>query len=356
MAFTNYNRAILGPLTTTFTPPPPCTIAVGLCSTCDVAWWGQTCAPKTVQDDPNCWPTTTAAAPEPSQMLYGWGFYSPGLVCPAGYTSACTAIAGQTSGWKVQYLMQPAETFVGCCPTGFHCDNYRGQTCVLRTTSITLPTVTCQGGSSNHFGFTTVPNSAIKILNLYAPMIQLAWKSTDLTDSTATTTSAPTSSPASYSTPHAPPTGTETGESQNQTEDSSGITTGAIAGIAVGTALGMLLLLGAAFLLWRHRRRSRHAGMSVPSGPSSAPPSLDDGGNAVTGIAGAGRGSGAGTGMGLGMGTTAWAELDSQTDAKLLKPYGPPRPIFEAPAHGHDRAEMPGAGITSVELPTERYC
>ncbi|KAL2165830.1 hypothetical protein VTG60DRAFT_3735 [Thermothelomyces hinnuleus] len=107
MAFTGHHRTILGPLTTVFTPPAPCTYAVGWCSTCDVAWWGQTCAQSSVQDDTNCWPTTMDGAPEPSQAaLYGRGFYSPGLECPEGYTTACTAIAGESSQWKVQFLME----------------------------------------------------------------------------------------------------------------------------------------------------------------------------------------------------------------------------------------------------------
>lgn len=47
----------------------------------------------------------------------GWGFYSPGLVCPHGYTSACTATAGGDAQWPVQFEMLEGETAVGCCPT-----------------------------------------------------------------------------------------------------------------------------------------------------------------------------------------------------------------------------------------------
>ncbi|KAK0733518.1 hypothetical protein B0T26DRAFT_745553 [Lasiosphaeria miniovina] len=94
------SRPILGPLTTTFTPPAPCLVPVGQCTTCTVAWNGQECAPSSgtfAQDAETCWPATTNGVPKVTLPFAGWGFYSPGLVCPVGYTSACTAIAGVKS-------------------------------------------------------------------------------------------------------------------------------------------------------------------------------------------------------------------------------------------------------------------
>jgi hypothetical protein len=77
--------------------------------------------------------------------------------------------------------MKPDETFVGCCPTGFGCDNLNGQTCIMRAKSTILPTVSCETGASNNFGFTTLPNEEVTNLSLYAPMIQLAFQSSDRT-------------------------------------------------------------------------------------------------------------------------------------------------------------------------------
>ncbi|KAK4125801.1 hypothetical protein N657DRAFT_642552 [Parathielavia appendiculata] len=274
MAFTGEERTILGPLTTVFTPPAPCTIAVGFCSTCDVAWLGQTCAPTTVQDDPSCWPTTTAGAPEPGRPLYGWGFYSPGLECPAGYTSACSAIAGKTSGWKVQYLMEPEETFVGCCPTGFNCDNLNGQTCRHVATSTTLPTVSCESGSSNNFGFTTLPAAKVSALHLYAPMIQLAWKATDRPDFDITS-SAGTSGPTTTSPPTTASTATNTPLNEPPTSTGPPLSNGAVAGIAVGSAALFLLIMAAAVFVWRRRRRNSNSNSSTGNDlfPSDVPPS-----------------------------------------------------------------------------------
>lgn len=45
------------------------------------------------------------------------GFYSPGLYCPSGYTGVCSATAGGSSDWPVEYSMLQGETALGCCPT-----------------------------------------------------------------------------------------------------------------------------------------------------------------------------------------------------------------------------------------------
>lgn len=147
----NQPRTILGPLTTIFTPPTSCG---NLCFSSVgtkymTGWRGQSClstflngmvsfgplkseiAPKSpsppstrakvlliVQvDATQCWPPTTAGASYPSLPFYGRGFYSPGLVCPHGYTSACTATANALADWPVQFEMLEGETAVGCCPT-----------------------------------------------------------------------------------------------------------------------------------------------------------------------------------------------------------------------------------------------
>ncbi len=68
--------------------------------------------------DTNCWPPRAATVASTGQDLVeaGWGFYSPGLVCPAGYVSACSATAGGSSDWQPQWSLTSGETAVGCCP------------------------------------------------------------------------------------------------------------------------------------------------------------------------------------------------------------------------------------------------
>lgn len=121
---TQQARIILGPLTTTFTPRPACTQVATSCDTCLEAWQAQTCSGignslAFLQDDASCWPPLSgeAAASQFTLPLLGYGFYSPGLICPSGYTSACSATAGGASDWHVEYSMVAGETAVGCCPT-----------------------------------------------------------------------------------------------------------------------------------------------------------------------------------------------------------------------------------------------
>lgn len=161
-------RTILGSLTTTFTAPTSCAyLGVGYVGNDLVGWEGQvrpliqhqkpapgTCtvyrhipiyapAPGAVNgpdvasahslthtlqkcdsgsddgllDNQACWPGTTAGAAYPDTPFSGWGFYSPGLVCPAGHSSACTATASGEADWPVQFALEAGETAVGCCPT-----------------------------------------------------------------------------------------------------------------------------------------------------------------------------------------------------------------------------------------------
>jgi hypothetical protein len=116
----------LGPLTTTFTPAAACTLAVGAGrgglfgggGDKDVAYLGQACSRGKAFDDTSCWPATSKGAEEQEAPLHGWGYYSPGLHCPVGYATACSATGGSGggSGWPVQFKLRDGETAVGCCP------------------------------------------------------------------------------------------------------------------------------------------------------------------------------------------------------------------------------------------------
>lgn len=120
MAQTGVAGVLLGPLTTTWTMPQSCSIFMPGCSTCDNAYNGQSCNPTSggqVMDNTACWPPASSGVASPTWPFVGWGFYSPGLACPAGYTSACTAVYGQRPPWSTQFSLVPSETAIGCCPT-----------------------------------------------------------------------------------------------------------------------------------------------------------------------------------------------------------------------------------------------
>ncbi|KAK3324409.1 hypothetical protein B0T19DRAFT_464435 [Cercophora scortea] len=253
---TDRSRTILGPLTTTFTPSPACTVAVALCKTCNVAWLGQTCVATGAQDATECWPPTSAGAPPPSATVNGWGFYSPGTLCPSGYASACTATAGaETPGWDIQFKMLADETAVGCCPSGYTCGNLNGQTCVLSVASTVMPTVTCRSGVSDGFDFMTLPADGV---NVFAPMIQINFKSSDLaSDTQATSTTGTTTGTTSVAI---------TSQTASPVAKQPAISTGAIAGIAIGAALLVIGIIVAAILVWRKKRRGTSNNIPLTGG------------------------------------------------------------------------------------------
>ncbi|KAK0732005.1 hypothetical protein B0H67DRAFT_474827 [Lasiosphaeris hirsuta] len=315
----------LGPLTTTFTPPAACTVAVGAVdggllgllggAVPSIAFLGQSCSRGKGVDATTCWPPTSSGAQARSAPpLNGWGFYSPGVHCPAGYATACSATGGSGggSGWPVQFRLLDGETAVGCCPSGYGCGNINGQTCTMIATSTTVPTVTCDGTKSGDFAFQTVPDAeaSITAFSLFAPMIQINWQSSDRAQADSTTTEAgaaagstatatnptrtgvnqpvetsgtqtidtavslvPTlETDGSQSQPHGTSTGTGTGtaepgrtegastdaEQPEPTDSGNGLATTTKVGLGIGGAVAALaLVIGTVMYVWR-RRRSSH--------------------------------------------------------------------------------------------------
>jgi hypothetical protein len=287
--------------------------------------------------------------------------------------------------------MEAEETFVGCCPEGFKCDNLQGQTCLMRAKSTQFPTISCEGGSSNNFGFTTLPNRAVTAMNLYAPMIQIAWKASDRPETstlssatTGVTTSAPTTTvPNSTSTPDSPAPVTS----------EPSISTGVIVGIAIGAAALFLLTLAAAIFIWRRRRHNNHLGgggiggdKPSDSGSNSLPyaalradsPGIIDTKHYYTGgVMEMGQGHERVEAPSEGC-TPVEAPVQGHERAEMCAskgPFAPQSSLVEAPAQGNDRAEMYAAnshpvpirgegmspppgyfqGQMPVEMPTRRY-
>lgn len=121
------SRQLLGSLTTVFTLPQECTIfaAQEESDTLRGFWAGQGCTSSEVVDTVTCWPSIDPSVLIPQGPLHGLGFYSPGLICPSSWTTACTAASllnGAPSplltgtSFKFQFPLEPGETAVGCCP------------------------------------------------------------------------------------------------------------------------------------------------------------------------------------------------------------------------------------------------
>ena len=124
----------LGPLTTTFTPPPECSTAfLYYDSVLGVnGYWGESCVSDDVKAAavtgvyasscyPEGWagPFATNYRGHPDQLAV----FSPGLHCPRGWTSACSVerqteddgpTDTQSAFWSV---LDAGETGIGCCPT-----------------------------------------------------------------------------------------------------------------------------------------------------------------------------------------------------------------------------------------------
>jgi hypothetical protein len=116
---------LLGPLTTVWTPPVTCTAMIPLCDNCQVGYMAQKCdadivGAGPVRDNTACWPPVLAKHASPTHPFNGWGFYSPGIHCPTGYTSACTTEYQKRGDWPAQFSLVEGETAIGCCPRFVH--------------------------------------------------------------------------------------------------------------------------------------------------------------------------------------------------------------------------------------------
>ncbi|KAI1127277.1 hypothetical protein F5Y10DRAFT_293065 [Nemania abortiva] len=273
-------RTNLGPLTTLFTYPAHCTVAIEDCSTCDVFWQAQTCSDNSfnaqgVQDDPQCWPARQNLDLSTGVALNGWGFYSPGISCPSGYATSCVATGTVDGGFPFQFPLLDSETAVGCCPIGFTCMYNPGldnaQTCYSIATTGSFPAAGCLSGTSIDFRYYDVPATVVETvesssvsltttvmsaITVLAPLFQINYQSTDLLRShtspaTRTATSTLTSSTTAPLSPNSPfPSPSSSTE--------TGLSSGAKAGLGVGVGIGGLLLLAVAIFLCLRRRRAPH--------------------------------------------------------------------------------------------------
>ncbi|TGJ81556.1 hypothetical protein E0Z10_g7199 [Xylaria hypoxylon] len=243
-------RTNLGPLTTntwTYT----CTEVIQQCSSCGVGWAAQTCIKGVVTDNQECWPPRATNVPATTDALLGWGVYSPGIVCPGGYTSAAAGTHGGSYNFDFDYPLTAGETAMGCCPIGGFSpiQDPRGiQTCVQfkPTTSFLVGSCGTDGPAFTPFSVGgTLDSTQYNSFSVSAPFLQVVYQASDLP-----ATSTNSSSTSSTSTPTTQPSG-----QTSEISKSSGLSTGATAGIAVGVVLGAIFIATAAFCIWRTRRR-----------------------------------------------------------------------------------------------------
>ncbi|KAI0397968.1 hypothetical protein F5Y17DRAFT_256120 [Xylariaceae sp. FL0594] len=227
----------------------------------DNGWAAQTCIVDSGKnnrptDEQDCWPPRQTGVPTTTEAVAGWGVYSPGISCPAGYTSVAASTHGVKSGFKFQFPLDVGETAIGCCPIGAYqplTDSYGHQTCVQFLPTTTFLVGTCSSNSPVYTPF-AIPgklgNATYSSFKISAPLFQMVYQATDLgpiPSSTSSSSSTPTPTPTSAS---------ETA----QKNSNRGPSAGAIAGIAIAAVLAVIIAATAGFCLWRRRRRRRLGG------------------------------------------------------------------------------------------------
>ncbi|KAH6877063.1 hypothetical protein B0T10DRAFT_193447 [Thelonectria olida] len=251
-------RTNLGPLTTEFTYPSSCRVAILSCTNCAKGWQGQTCGSnhfntQGVQDNVDCWPERSNSSISTSVALNGFGYYSPGLLCPTGYTTACQATGTSDGGFVFQFPLLQSETAVGCCPTGYKCKHNPGadvaQTCYSVATTGSFEAAQCSAGTTNDYRYVRMPAtvsevvssetsySTIRAITLFAPLFQLNHQKTDLSSSSTSETDA-----------------ADTMKPSEESSSGNGLSTGAKAGIGAGAGVVALIVIGVALLFWRKRK------------------------------------------------------------------------------------------------------
>ncbi|KAK6351541.1 hypothetical protein TWF718_004700 [Orbilia javanica] len=270
-------RNVLGPLTTTFTPNPSCTVpAIDCVGPACYAWQAQTCISGIgIVDQSFCWPSWTAGASTfgAPTALNGWGFYSPGLVCPHGHSSACSSTFGGQGNFQFQFPATAGETAVGCCPSGYFCQRTNdAQTCVFTATSTAFEGATCSDYARVPTDFiipTAITTSSddsttvigISTQTLFAPLFQLNWRSVDRSSSSSSR-----SSPASQTQTDG---ATNTGDKATGGDGGGGggLSTGAKAGIGAGVGIVALFMIGALVWFLRSKKRKGYDYGDIPMVP-----------------------------------------------------------------------------------------
>ncbi|KAI9741300.1 MAG: hypothetical protein M1834_003017 [Cirrosporium novae-zelandiae] len=250
--FNASSNVLIGPLTTTFSPPTGCLSTI----TSPYGSPNLYLAKTGEIIDPNCYPTDYTTD----------DIYSPGF-CPSGWSSACTPL--DTDGSPYFTFSATSVSVYQCCPTGFSCAiwanylNYYFCTSNIPTTSIPLWIVGISSGVSIQTLVTTIPHPS--------------WKANTITSSassgSAVQTITTSSSPKVYAKPifvayqstdtqvvyHYSPSLRPTSVSAtSDASTNSGLSTGAK--IAIGVVVPLVVIFSAllvGFFILRHRRRRK---------------------------------------------------------------------------------------------------
>ncbi|OAQ69920.1 transmembrane alpha-helix domain-containing protein [Pochonia chlamydosporia 170] len=213
------------PLTTTFTRPKSCDgiYLSGFLAMVDVS---SSCLPDGFKTD---------------------AYFSPGLICPSGYISACHDTTGVKSITTVTCCptLKDPNVSLGCVTTSTLTDSWSTLFCTWigpESSDSTLPVTTSDRGvtSVKNLGFHS-PGG----LNAFG--IRMVYEASDLSTETKTTAT-PTGSASQSS------GGAATSNPPSDTSNSGGLSTGAKVAIGVVIPIIALAALLGAFFWWRRRK------------------------------------------------------------------------------------------------------
>lgn len=179
-------------------------------------------------------------------------YFSPGIACPSGYSTACHDTTGVSTITTVTCCPVRGDVSLSCVPNPLSlADVWSTLFCtwIAPDTTTLSVTLSSNGVTSTSLG-TFVSPGGINALG-----IRMVYQSSDLSTSTSSTskpasnTAQTTSSTSSSSTSSSSPTSTP----------SSGLSTGAKAAIGVSIPLAVLAILVGVFLWWRRRSQRYNA-------------------------------------------------------------------------------------------------
>jgi hypothetical protein len=242
-------------------------------------------------------------------------FYSPGVLCPSGYTAppTCSRNDGVRSITTVTCCPVRGDITMSCVADAGTLQNVFSTlfcTWMAGPQTVLLATITDTAGSVQT---TAVTMQGREGINAYG--VRMVYQSTDLSGipTSSTAESGGSIGPSNTSTPTPQPSG--------------GLSTGATVAIAVVIPLVVLAILGVAFFMWRRKRQNKQVsgGYTPPLEEYKPPPSSYQSGS-------------------------PYQHSDMTTPASQGGYYPPPvqqqyKP-YEPPA------ELPGSG-EATELPTD---
>lgn len=208
------------PLTTTFTPPPDCLASL------------------TVSAGDLLLGADTSCRPSGAGKYYNTQFFSPGLICPSGWTSvtATTVTVGSAT-----------ETRATCCPSLGHI-SFSGETRMYAAASLGFGCTAWIYGPITALVLTGSTNYPTTILGYTGPtyatvraeIVQIAYQASDLRSSSASSSAPPTSAASSPA-----PTGFDS---------PSGLSTAAKVSMGVAIPVVVFAALALGFFIIRRRK------------------------------------------------------------------------------------------------------